>query len=134
MKKMILLVAGLLLCAAAFAQDQVKPYKVYCAFVSETRILSDECEVDMDYGQVAGTWTTDRRLYDENDKALKFNSVMDAVNYLGRLGWVLEECSQIMSPVNPGSNNPSYRWIMSKMVTDNSQITEGLRTGAMLKK
>ena len=135
MKKMILLAASLLLfAAAAFAQEPAKPYKVYCAFVSETRVLSYECEVDMDYGQEASSWTTDRRLYDEKGKTLKFNSVMDAVNYLGRKGWVLEECSQVLTPTNVGSDNPSYRWIMSKMITDDSQILEGLITGAMLKK
>ena len=70
----------------------------------------------------------------EKGKTLKFNSVMDAVNYLGRKGWVLEECSQVLTPTNVGSDNPSYRWIMSKMITDDSQILEGLITGAMLKK
>ena len=131
MKKMIILAAALLLGIAAFAQN---PHKVYCMFTSETRVLSYDIEVDMDYGQALGAWgSTDRRLFKEDGKSLKFNSVMDAVNFLAGLGWELEQSSQLLTPINGSSENPSYRWVMSKMITDNAQITEGLTTGAMLK-
>lgn len=103
-------------------------------FTSETRVLSYEIEVDMDYGQELSGWgSTDRRLFQENGKSLKFNSVMDAVNFLAKLGWNLEQSSQLLTPINNSSENPSYRWVMSKMVTDDAQITEGLTTGAMIK-
>ena len=134
MKRILILVVGLLLGAAAFAQEPAKAHKVYCMFVSETRPLSDEIVVDIDYGQVAGHLTTDRRLYGDNGKALKFNSVMDAVNYMARLGWKLEEAAQVMIPAGGSVENPVFRWIMSKMITDDAQITEGMITGAMLKK
>ena len=128
----LLLVAGLL-CLSWMASAQT-PHKVYCMFTSETRVLSYEIEVDMDYGQELSGWgSTDRRLFQENGKSLKFNSVMDAVNFLAKLGWNLEQSSQLLTPINNSSENPSYRWIMSKMVTDDAQITEGLTTGAMIK-
>ena len=87
----------------------------------------------MDYGQTASSWSTDRRLYGDNGKTLRFNSVMDAVNYLSRRGWVLEQASQVMTPFSGSSENPSHRWIMSKIITEDAQLLEGLKTGAMLK-
>ena len=129
MKKIIMMVAPLLLCATAFAQEPVKPYKVYCMFVSQPLSLSDQVEVDIDYGQLASSWTTDRRLYGDNGKTLKFNSVMDAVNFMAKLGWELEEAAQVMKPSGGSLDNPVFSWIMSKMITEDAQITEGLNVG-----
>ena len=133
MKKMIVMAALLLVCAAAFAQSPAKPHKVYCLFTSDPLVLSDEIHVDVDYGQDARLVSLDRRLYDEKGKALKFNSVMDAVNYMCTLGWELEEAGQVMVPASGSTENPVYRWVMSKLVTDNSQITDGWITGDKVK-
>ena len=133
MKKLIVMAALMLICAAAFAQSPAKPHKVYCLFSSAPVTLSEEIYVDVDYGQSARLLSLDRRLYDENGKALKFNSLMDAVNYMGTLGWELEDAGQVMVPSSGSVDNPYYRWVMSKMVTDNSQITEGWITGDKVK-
>ena len=130
---MILMVGFFLLCATAFAQGSAKPHKAYCMFTSEPVVLSDDINVDVDYGQEARIMSLDRRLYGENGKQLKFKSVMDAVNYMGALGWELENAVQIMTPAGGSADNPVYRWVMSKMVTDNSQITEGWITGDKVK-
>ena len=124
-----MMVALMLLCATAFAQEPVKPHKVYCMFVSQPLSLSDQVEVDIDYGQLASSWTTDRRLYGDNGKTLKFNSVMDAVNFMAKLGWELEEAAQVMKPSGGSLDNPVFSWIMSKMITEDAQITEGLNVG-----
>jgi hypothetical protein len=42
--------------------------------------------VDVDYGQ-AVKWRSKRRLTDGNGVALKFNSVIDAINYMSKQGW-----------------------------------------------
>lgn len=131
---MILFVGILLLCTTTFAQGPAKPHKAYCMFTSDPVVLSDnEVYVDVDYGQEARLLSLDRRLYGENGKQLKFKSVMDAVNYMGTLGWELENSVQIMAPAGGSADNPVYRWIMSKMVTDNSEITEGWITGDKVK-
>ena len=133
MKKLmtlLLVLGGLFACTYAFAQEQdVKPYKVYCEIVSYSRnIFSDKTSVELDFGQAASFWSTDRKLVDENGKTITFNSVLDAVNYMSKRGWVFEQM-YIVQTMNKGdSGTPAYHWIMSKDVTDESQIMKGLRT------
>ena len=90
--------------------------------------------MELDFGQAYIFWSGDRRLYDENGKKIVFNSMLDAANYMARRGWELEEAFPIVDIANGSSESPEYHWVMSKLVTDDSQITEGLSTGDMLKK
>ena len=139
MKKVFILVVGILLCATSFAQEnesvkQTQPYKVYCEIIGQTHALSSKVDVELDFGQAYKFWSGDRRLYDENGKKIVFNSMLDAANYMARRGWELEEAFPIVDIANGSSGSPEYHWVMSKLVTDDSQITEGLLTGDMLKK
>ena len=105
------------------AQQEVKPYKVYCEIVSYVRgLFSNKTNVELDFGQYASWWSADRQLVDEN-----------GANYMGRRGWSLEECYIIQNFTKGDSGDPQYHWIMSKEITDPSQITEGLRTKGMNK-
>ena len=134
MKKVFTLVVAIFLCASSFVQENEntqpsEPYKVYCEIIGQPHVLSTKVDVELDFGQAYSFWSKDRHLYDENNKKIVFNSIIDAANYMSRRGWVLEEA---YPAVNSGT--PEYRWIMSKLVTDDSQITDGLKTGDMLKK
>lgn len=121
----------------AFAQEPVqvqqtlKPYKVYCEIVAVPKLFSNKATVELDFGQYAGFWSTDRQLVDEQGNAINFNSALDAANYMSRRGWDLEEVFLVQSMSKGDSGTTYYHWVMSKMVTDDSQITEGLRTKGM---
>ena len=132
------MVVGLfLLYATAYAQDRVnknEPYKVYCEIIGQSHSLSNKVDVELDFGQASNFWTGDRSLYDENGKKIKFNSMLDAANYMGRRGWDLEIAYPVVSISGGDSGSPEYHGVMSKMVTNEAQITEGLTTGDMLKK
>ena len=132
MKKLFVLVVGMLLCAAAFAQEP-QPYKVYCDIISNSRALSNKVDVELDFGQAAGFWTGDRRLYDQNGKAIVFNSTLDAANYMAERGWVFKQAYTITRFSKGDSGDPTYHWIMGKTVTDKSQITEGFLTAQMIR-
>ena len=134
MKKVFILLVGILLSVTAFAQTKQESYKVYCEIIGETHMLSSKVDVELDFGQAYSFWSSDRRLYDENGKKIVFNSMLDAANYMARRGWELEQAFPVVSISSGDSGSPEYHWIMSKMVTDDSQITEGLKTGDMLKK
>ena len=139
MKKIFILVVGIFICATAFAQENVNasqatPYKVYCEIIGQTHLLSNKVDVELDFGQSYKFWSGDRRLYDENGKKIVFNSMLDAANYMARRGWELEEAYPIVDISNGNSGSPEYHWVMSKYVTNDSQITDGLTTGDMLKK
>jgi hypothetical protein len=114
-------------------QQDVKPYKVYCEIVATQKFFSNKSTVELDFGQYAGFWTSDRQLVDEQGNTISFNSALDAANYMARRGWDLEEVFIVQDMSKGDSGTPRYHWVMSKLVTDDSQITEGLRTRGMNK-
>ena len=114
-------------------QQDVKPYKVYCEVVATPKLFSNKATVELDFGQFAGFWTSDRQLVDEQGNTISFNSALDAANYMSRRGWDLEEVFIVQDMSKGDSGTPHYHWVLSKIVTDDSQITEGLRTRGMNK-
>ena len=143
----LMVLAGLFAGTAAFAQElvqeqeqnqqevqqAVKPYKVYCEIVATPKLFSNKTTVEFDFGQFSGFWSLDRQLVDEQGNAIDFNSALDAANYMARRGWDLEEVFIVQNMSKGDSGITRYHWVLSKMVTDDSQITEGLRTRGMTK-
>ncbi len=140
MKKILVILFVLAsLSISAFAQSEAatsaaKPYKVYCEIISYSRnLFSNKTTVELDFGQDSNWWSTDRKLVDEHGQIINFNSILDAANYMAQRGWIFEEAYVVQSITKGDSNSPNYHWIMSKEITDPSQITEGLQTQGMTK-
>jgi len=114
-------------------QQEAKPYKVYCEIVSTPKFFSNKNTVELDFGQYASFWSSDRQLVDEQGNTISFNSALDAANYMARRGWELEEVFVVQEMSKGDSGTARYHWVLSKIVTDDSQITEGLRTRGMNK-
>ena len=57
--------------------------RVYCELVGTGNLLGNKMKVSVDFGQRV-TWLSDQQLVDENGKKIKFNSMVDAMNYMGR--------------------------------------------------
>ena len=115
------------------AQQDVKPYKVYCEIIATPKFFSNKATVELDFGQYASFWSADRQLVDGDGNTISFNSALDAANYMARRGWDLEEVFIVQEMSSGDSGTTRYHWVLSKMVTDDSQITEGLRTRGMTK-
>lgn len=140
-----MVLAAIFASAVAFAQEPVqeqnllegqqeaKPYKVYCEIVSTPKFFSNKNTVELDFGQYASFWSSDRQLVDEQGNTISFNSALDAANYMARRGWELEEVFVVQEMSKGDSGTARYHWVLSKIVTDDSQITEGLRTRGMNK-
>ena len=62
-------------------------------------------------------------LVDENGEKIVFNSMIDAMNYMGALGWNFVQAYAITM-----ANANVYHYIMYKDIDDDSQITEGFTT------
>ena len=69
--------------------------------------------------------------YDRNGKEIKFNSMIDALNYLTQYGWRFAQ-AYVVPKGGGGKDNVSFGgttyWILYKDVDDYSQITEGFTT------
>lgn len=70
----------------AQTKDSVGVKHVYCQIVGTTKLFSREVTIAIDYGQERSYWS-DNRLKDENGKVQSFNSMIDALNYMGVQGW-----------------------------------------------
>ena len=61
----------------------------YCEILSTSGLLSTKVKIEVDYGQeVSFSNKYEKRVVrDESGKQMKFNSIIDALNYMGNQGW-----------------------------------------------
>lgn len=126
MKKILLLLALFCLPLLSYGQEEVKSHKVYCELVGTSKMLSAKVNVQIDFGQNP---YKDNRIVDENGKTKTFNSMVDAMNYMGSLGWEFKQAYVI----TVGSQNV-YHWLLSKDIAEGEVINEGFQTKDDLKK
>ena len=105
--KAILMLIVLMCSLASFSQDSSK-VEQYCQVVATSKLLSNKVTIDVDYGEERSFWK-DHRLKDEDGRFKKFNSVIDAINYLGKQGWKLVNAF----PVTDGGS-PRYHYVFKK--------------------
>lgn len=91
MKKLILLSLIVLMSVPMFAQENTSNEKtrdsfLYAEILGYSKFLSTKVSVTIDFGQNT-TLFEDTRLRDENGKVISFNSMVDAMNWMGAQGW-----------------------------------------------
>lgn len=80
--------------------------------------LNKNVKVSVDLGQFQSA-TKAYTLLDENDKDIKFNSMVAAMNYMGERGWKF-----VQAYVVTVSNQNVLHWLLYKDITDTAQINE----------
>lgn len=112
----------LLCCMNAMSQDS---QRVYCELLGYQKFLSSKVIVSVDFGQETSFWTGTSKQYlvDKNGKAISFNSMVDAMNYMGRIGWKFEQAYVVTT-----SNQNVYHWLLSKDVSANEKSSTGFIT------
>ncbi|MCG0292636.1 hypothetical protein [Phocaeicola vulgatus] len=119
MRKIVFL---LMLMLSNFAYSQKNEmHRVYCELLGSSKFLSTKVTVSIDFGQDGNMWES--KLVDEKGKAMTFNSMVDAMNYMGRLGWKFEQAYV----VTVGQQNV-YHWLLSKEILENEAIKDGFET------
>lgn len=105
---------------------QEKPKKVFCELLGSSKFMSSKVNVTIDFGQSTSFWSGNSKqgLVDENGKTIEFNSMVDAMNYMGALGWVFEQAYV----VTVSGNQNVYHWLLSKDVTSKEELKEGFKT------
>ena len=126
MKKILLSIAfSLIALFVANAQG-----KVYCELLGTQALLSKKVTVEIDFGQ-STKFFSDNRLVDENGKVIVFNSMVDAMNYMGTLGWEFEQAYVVTLGSGAGASNV-YHWLLSKYVGEEGD-TNVLKTKDIVK-
>lgn len=101
--------------------------KVYCQLLGRGQLFSTKVTVTIDFGQESG-WFKDQRLVDEKGDPITFNSMVDAMNYMGTLGWEFEQAYVITTN---GQN--VYHWLLSKYIGEEENGAEGIITKQQVK-
>jgi len=90
----------------SFAQETVEQY---CEVVATPKLLSSKVTIDIDYGEERSIWK-DNRLKTEEGKLKKFNTTIDALNFMGKQGWKLVNAF----PVYTSSSTQVYHYVFRK--------------------
>lgn len=123
MKKCILMFVMLFLCVTINSKE---PRKVFCELLGTQKFLSAKCTVEIDMGQNP---YENSKLVDEKGKKITFNSMVDAMNYMGKLGWEFEQAYVVTV-----SNQNVYHWLLSKDIIDDNEAGEGITTKSQFRK
>ncbi len=110
MKKLILF----FLLMPVFGRAQTAETKVeqYCELVAQSRLLTRKVNIDVDYGDERKLFM-DYRLKDESGKLKKFNTVVDALNYMGQQGWRLVNAFLVTEGAGASISNV-YHYVFKK--------------------
>ena len=95
--------------------------KIYCELLGTQQFLSKKVTVQVDFGQES-RYFADNRLVDADGKVIVFNSMVDAMNYMGTMGWEFEQAYVVTIGSGSGSSNV-YHWLLSKFVGDEGDST-----------
>jgi len=86
MKKLVVISIAIFACFASKAQTDTSRIEQYCQVIATPRLLSNKVTIDIDFGDEKKFWV-DERLRTTEGKLKKFNTIIDALNYMGREGW-----------------------------------------------
>lgn len=129
MKKLLFLFMAVLACNYVIAQQ-----KVYCEIVGTQKFAKSQVTVGIDFGQedamrtnALGGVASRNKLVGDDGKPFSFNSMVDAMNYMGSLGWEFEQAYVVTMPGMGGGQNV-YHWLLSKYIGENESGTNGFKT------
>ena len=120
----LLLAISFILCVGnVYAQ-----HRYYCEIKGIEKELSSGLKIIFDFGTKAsdniwGDLSSKLKFVDENGEVIKFNSMVDAANYMVDRGWTFQ---QAYSSVYSG--NPIIHWIFYKDAENMEKASEGIMT------
>ena len=120
----LLLAISFILCVGnVYAQ-----HRYYCEIKGIEKELSSGLKIIFDFGTKAsyniwGDLSSKLKFVDENGEVIKFNSMVDAANYMVDRGWTFQ---QAYSSVYSGS--PIIHWIFYKDAENMEKASEGIMT------
>jgi hypothetical protein len=108
--KKIIIAAFLFISISSFAQDTTK-VEQYCRLVAINKLLSNKVNIEVDFGQERKFFSDNRLRDEETGKLKKFNSVTDALNYMGSQGWLLVNAF----PVQEGGTTSTFHYYFKRL-------------------
>ena len=125
MKKLFIVIVAIFVAVAASAQE-----KVYCELVGVQGLFTKKFNISVDFGQQSKLFSNEA-LVDEKGRAISFNSMVDAMNYMSKHGWEFEQ-AYIVTLGSDSTASHYYHWVLSKVI-DEKGDTDPLKTVQMVK-
>lgn len=123
MKKIIALLIFAAASVAAYAQSNSA--RVYCELVTvKTAAVQKDSKVKVDFG--LSTDSSGKLVADKST----FNSIVDAMNFMSSIGWVLEETYVV--PVE--ASTAEIHYVLSRYLSAGESIDDGLYSKKQSKK
>ena len=82
----------------------------YCLILASGQLFSTKVTISIDFGQER-KFFSDSKLKDKSGQAIKFNSVIDALNYMNSLGWEFVDAYTITI-----GNSHVYHYLMKRKI------------------
>ena len=84
----------------------------YCMIIATGKIFSNKVSIEVDYGQKTTFFgaADARSIKDEEGKLKSFNSVIDALNFMAKQGWVFVDAY----PLSEGGQGKVLNYIMRR--------------------
>lgn len=110
--------------ALSAIQSNVSKYPVYCDLKAYNFEGDGKVKVMLDMGAVSNGGGSFESLYGEDGKQIKFNTVMAAVNYMAKKGWILDKKYY----VTEAAGRAVIHYVLVKRVKNDDEIRAGLVT------
>lgn len=128
MRKLFLFTILIIVSFPLWAQDSTKANEkssyLYAELVGTAKLFSDKVTISIDFGQNT-SYFEDTRLRDDTGKIIVFNSMVDAMNWMGSQGWEF-----VQAYVVTIQNQNVYHWLLklntNKMTPEQLQQVKGL--------
>lgn len=124
MRKILFLFASLLIFFSVNAQEK---HETYCEIVGTGNFVGTKVKIEIDFGQKNNFWRgyNEKFLVDEQGDKISFNSMVDAMNFMAKLGWKFKQAYVVTEPGTPKQN--VYHFLLSKNIISEEEITEGFK-------
>lgn len=104
--------------------------QVYCELVgTSTSFFGTEVAISVDFGQSRKLFQS-QMIVDELGSAIIFNSMIDALNWMGELGW---EFVQAYIVTSESSKQNVYHYLLTKKIKEGEAIDKGIHTLSQIK-
>lgn len=124
MKKLLIVMMLCMISLASFSQTY---HVVYCELVGYNNPFKGTVTVSVDFGQAKKAFQS-QALVGEDGKPITFNSMVDAMNWMGEKGWRFEQAYVVST-----QNALVYHWLLSKELSEDEAINEGMTTRTQFK-
>lgn len=121
MKKVLWLVVCLMTMVISINAQSNETQETYCMIVGTQKFMSSKCTFTIDYGQSTRFLDGDSKmkLVDDNGETIKFNSLMDACNYLASMGWRLVNAYAMVD----NKQGSCYHYVFKKTINKGEVVT-----------